>query len=79
MKKKYINEILHNYKIALEAIVSNFSHSTMITPRPLLRVIISVLVLSTESVSDLSPGGENPCLIIPTSYKRNEKIKKNKK
>jgi len=55
MKKKYINEILHNYKIALEAIVSNFSHSTMITPRPLLRVIISVLVLSNESISDLSP------------------------
>ena len=31
----------------------------MITPRPLLRVIISVLVLPNESVSDLSPGGEN--------------------
>jgi len=49
--------ILHNYKSALEAIVSNFSHSSMITPRLLLRVIISVLVLSTESVSDLSQGG----------------------
>jgi len=59
--------ILYNYKSTLEAIVSNFSHSSMITPRPLLRVIISVLVLSTESVSDLSPGGENPCLIISTS------------
>jgi len=37
----------------------------MITPRSLLRVIIviiSVFVLSTESVSDLSPRGENPCL-----------------
>jgi len=39
----------------------------MIAPPPLLRVLISVLVLSTESVSDLSPGGENPCLIISTS------------
>jgi len=48
--------ILYNYKSALEAKVSNFSHSLMITPRPLLWVIISVLVLSTESVSDLSPG-----------------------
>jgi len=35
--------LLYNYKSALEAIVSNFSHSLMITPRPLLRVIISVL------------------------------------
>jgi len=39
----------------------------MITPHPLLRVIISVLVLSNEYVSVLSPGGENPCLIISTS------------
>jgi len=39
--------ILYNYKNALEAIISNFSHSLMITPRPLLRVIISVVVLST--------------------------------
>jgi len=39
----------------------------MITPHQLLRVIISVLVLSNESVSDLSPGGENPFLIISTS------------
>jgi len=31
----------------------------MMTPRPLLRVIISVLVLSNESVSDLSPWDEN--------------------
>jgi len=46
---------------------SNFSHSSMITPRPLLRVIISVLASSTESVSDISLGGENPCLIISTS------------
>jgi len=46
--------ILYNYKSALEAIASNFSHSSMITPRPLLWVIISVLVLSTEYVSDLS-------------------------
>jgi len=37
--------ILYNYKSALETIVSNFSHSSMITSRPLLRVIISVLVL----------------------------------
>jgi len=59
--------ILYNYKSALEAIVSNFSHSLMITPHPLLWVIILVLVLSTESVSDLSSGGENPCLIISTS------------
>jgi len=51
----------------LEAIASNFSHSSMITPRPLLRVIISVLVLSNESVLVFSPGGENPCLIISTS------------
>jgi len=35
----------------------------MITPRPLLWEIISVLVLSNESVSDLLPGGENQCLI----------------
>jgi len=55
---------IYNYKRALEAIVSNFSHSSMITPHPLLRVIISVLVLSNESVSDLSLGGENPCLTI---------------
>jgi len=48
----------NNYKSALDAIVSNFSHSSMITPRSLLRVIILVLVLSNESVSDLSPGGE---------------------
>jgi len=59
--------ILYNYKSALETIVSNFSHPSMITPHPLLRVIISVLVLSNESVSDLSPRGENPCLIISTS------------
>jgi len=39
----------------------------MITPHPLLRVIISVLVLSNESISDLSPGSENPCLILSTS------------
>jgi len=58
--------ILYNYKSVLEAIVSNFSHSSMITPRPLLRVIISVLVLSTKSVSEISLGGENPCLIIST-------------
>jgi len=38
----------------------------MITPGPLLRVIISILVLSTESVSDLSLGGEKPYLIILT-------------
>ena len=54
--------ILYNYRSALEATVFNFSHSSMITPRPLLRLIISVLVLSTESVSDLSLGGENPYL-----------------
>jgi len=59
--------IFYNYKSELEARVSNFSHSLMVTPRPLLRVIISVLVLSTEFVSDLSPEGENPCLIISTS------------
>jgi len=47
--------ILYIYKSALEAIISNFFHSLMIAPRPLLWVIISVLVLSTESVSDLSP------------------------
>jgi len=58
--------ILKNYKSALEATVSNFSHLSMITPCPLLRDIISVLVLSTKYVSDLSPGGENPCLIIST-------------
>jgi len=46
----------------LEAIVSNFSHSSMITLRPLLLVIISKLWLSTEFISDLSPGCENPCL-----------------
>jgi len=45
--------ILYNYKSVFETRVSNFSHSSMITPRPLLRVIISVLVLSNESVSDL--------------------------
>jgi len=39
----------------------------MITPRPLLRVIISVLELSNESVSVLSTGSENSCLIISTS------------
>jgi len=27
--------IIYNYKNALEAIISNFSHSSMITPRPL--------------------------------------------
>jgi len=59
--------ILYNYKSALEAIVSNSSHLLMITPRPLLQVIISVLVLSIESVLDLSQGGENPFLIISTS------------
>ena len=32
----------------MEAIVSNFSHSSMIIPRPLFRVRISVLVLSNE-------------------------------
>jgi len=65
--KKKIHEIkyyiLYNYKSALEAIVSNFSHSSMITPHSLLREIISVLVLSIEPVS----GDENPCLIISTS------------
>ena len=64
--------ILYNYKNVLEAIVSYFSHSSMITPRPLLWVIISVLILSTESVSDLSPGGENPRLIISTLLARQE-------
>jgi len=59
--------ILYNYKSMLEATVSNFSHSSMIIPRPLLRVIISVLMLSNESVSDFSPEGENPSLIISTS------------
>jgi len=58
MKKNKIHEmkynVLYDYKSALEAIVSNFSHSSMITPRSLLRVINSVLVLSNESVSDLS-------------------------
>jgi len=39
----------------------------MITPRPLLRVIISILELSNKSVSDLSLGGEKSCLIIGTS------------
>jgi len=57
-KKNKIHEIkyyiLYNYKSAFEAIASNFSHSSIITPRPLLRVIISVLMLSNESVSDLS-------------------------
>jgi len=46
--------IIYNYKRALETKVFNFSHSSMIAPRPLLPVIISVLVLSIESVSDLS-------------------------
>jgi len=46
--------VLYNYKSMLEAIVSNFPHSSMITPRPLLGVIISELVLLNESVSDLS-------------------------
>jgi len=54
-------------KSALDAIVSNFFHSSMITPRPLLLVIISVLVLSNESVLVFSLEGENPCLIISTS------------
>jgi len=36
----------------LETVVSNFPHSSMITPRPLLRIINSVLVLSNESVSE---------------------------
>jgi len=60
MKKKTnkIHEIkyyiFYNYENALEAIVFNFSHSSVITPRPLLRVIISILVLlSIESVLDL--------------------------
>jgi len=57
--------IFYNYKSVLEAITSNFSHSLMITPHPLLRVII--LVLSNESVLIFSPGGEKPCLIISTS------------
>jgi len=57
----------NNYKSGLETIVSNFSHSSMITPRPLFRLIISVLVQSNESILDLSPGGENPCFIISTS------------
>jgi len=35
----------------------------MITPRPLLRVIISVLVLFNESVTILSPGGEDIIVI----------------
>jgi len=48
--------ILYNYKNALEAIVSNFTHSSMITPHPLLQVIISVLMLQKESVSDLFTG-----------------------
>ena len=65
--KYYILYILYNYKSALEAIVSNFSHSSMITPRPLLQVIISVLVLSIKYTLDLSPGGENPCFFISTS------------
>ncbi|KAG4088341.1 hypothetical protein H8356DRAFT_1724388, partial [Neocallimastix lanati (nom. inval.)] len=39
----------------------------MITPRSLLRVIISILVLYNESVSILSSGGENPFLIISLS------------
>ena len=65
--KYYILYILYNYKSALEAIVSNFSHSSMITPRPLLQVIISVLVLSIKYALDLSPGGESPCLFISTS------------
>jgi len=39
----------------------------MITLHSSLRVIISVLMLSIESVSDLSPGGKNPYLIISTS------------
>jgi len=42
--KYYILYILYNYKSALEAIIFNFSHSLMITPHLLLRVIISVLV-----------------------------------
>jgi len=50
----------NNYKNELEAVFSNFSHSSMIRPHPLLRVIISVLVLSNESVLNL-------CLIIWTS------------
>jgi len=54
--------VLYNYKSMLEAIVSNFPHSSMITPRPLLGVIISELVLLNESVSDLSTWGENPYL-----------------
>jgi len=57
--------ILFNYKSTLKAIVSNFSHSSMITPRPLLRVIISVLVLSIESVSVLGNGRFNG---IPFHY-----------
>jgi len=45
----------NNYKSVLEAIASNFSHSSMITPRLLLWIINSVLMLSNESVSDFSP------------------------
>jgi len=54
-------------KSILETIVSNFSYSSMITSRPFLQVIISVLWLSIEFVSDLSPKDENPCFIISTS------------
>ena len=66
--------VLYNYKSALEAIASKISHSSMIISHPLLRVIILVLVLSAESVSDiiykgmdLSPGGERS---IPLSFRR---------
>jgi len=58
--------ILYNYNSPLEVIVSNFSHLSTIKPPPLLRVIISVLLLSNESVSDFSHGDENSCLIIST-------------
>jgi len=51
----------------VKAIVTSFSHLSMITPCPLLRVIISGLVLTTRYVSDLSLRSENLCLIISTS------------
>jgi len=36
----------------------------MITPHPLLREIISILVLLNESISVLSPEGEKPSLLF---------------
>ena len=62
----------NNYKSAFRSnSFQTFSHSSMITPRPLSLVLISVLVLLNESVSNLSPGGENPCLI---SFRRRRSI-----